>query len=57
VLAKAESLRSSLQELEGLLERYPPLMSGSKEKVLDKVIAYGVVFAEVSSPIWEPAKF
>jgi hypothetical protein len=48
VLAQAESLRSSLQELEGLLDRYPPLMSGSTERVLDKVIAYGVVFAEVS---------
>jgi hypothetical protein len=51
VLAQAESLRSSLQELEELLDKYPPLMSGSTEKVLDKAIAFGVVFAEVSPPI------
>jgi hypothetical protein len=56
VLAQAEFLRSSLQELEALLDKYPPLMSGSTERVLDKVIAYGVVFAEVSSPVWEPAR-
>jgi hypothetical protein len=56
VLAQAESLRSSLQELEGLLDKYPPVMSGSTERVLDKVIAYGVVIAEVSSSTWEPAR-
>jgi hypothetical protein len=53
---KAESLRSSLRELEGLLEEYSPLLSGSVEKVVDKVVKYGTVFAEVGSPIWKTAR-
>ena len=48
--AKAEALRSSLHELEGLLKEYTPLMSSSMERHVDKAIKYGAVFAEVSSP-------
>ena len=48
MFAQAESLRSSLQELEGLIRECSPLMSESTEKVVDKVIKYGAVFAEVS---------
>jgi hypothetical protein len=51
MLAKAESLRSSLKELEGLLESYSPMMGTSTERVVDRVIKYGAVFAEVGSPI------
>ena len=40
----------SLHELEGLLEEYAPMMSGSTEKVVDKAIKYGAVFAEVNCP-------
>jgi hypothetical protein len=50
MFAKAEALRSSLRELEGLLEEYSPLMSGSIEKSVDRAIKYGVAFAEVGSP-------
>jgi len=49
MLAQAESLRSSLLELENLLKEYSPLMSGSTEWVIDKGIKYGAVFAEVGS--------
>jgi len=52
VFSKAESLRSSLKELEGLLEKYSPMMDEQTERVVDKVIKYGAIFAEVSSPIW-----
>ncbi len=52
MFAQAESLRSSLKELEGLLEEYSPMMNVSTEGVVDKVIKYGAVFAEVGSPIW-----
>ena len=52
--AQAKSLHSSLHELEGLLEKYSPLMDGSTERALDTVLNYGVVFAEVSSPRWTP---
>ena len=41
----------SLHKLEELLSVYSPLMSGSTERVLEKVIKYGAAFAEVSSPI------
>jgi len=40
----------SLRELERLLEEYAPMMSGSIEKTVDRVIKYGAVFAEVSYP-------
>ena len=52
MFAKAETLRSSLKELEGLLEKYSPMMGEQTERVVDKVIKYGAIFAEVSSPIW-----
>ena len=52
IFAQVEALRSSLQELEGLLKEYSPLMSGSIEKSVDKTIKYGAVFAEVSCPIF-----
>jgi len=56
MFAQAESLRSSLKELEGLLDKYSPLMDGPTERVVDTVIKYGVAFAEVGPSIWTPAK-
>ncbi len=53
-IVKAESLRSSLKELEGLLEKYSPMMDAQTERAVDKVIKYGTIFAEVSSPIRVP---
>jgi hypothetical protein len=47
---KAESVRSSLHELEELLEKYSPMIDGSTEKVLDAIINYGAVLAEVRPP-------
>ena len=55
MFAQAESLRSSLHELEGLLVKYSPLMSGSTERVVDKAIEYGALFAEVSLTMGKPA--
>jgi hypothetical protein len=55
MFAQAESLRSSLHQLEGLLEEYSPLMSESTERVVDKAIKYGAVFAEVSPTMSKPA--
>ena len=55
MFAQAESLRSSLHELEGLLMKYSPLMSGSTEGIVDKAITYGAAFAEVSPTMWKPA--
>ena len=43
-----EALRLSLHELEGLLEEYAPMMSGSMENAVDKAIKYGAVLAGVS---------
>ena len=40
----------SLLELENLLKEFPPMMSGSMEKAVDKALKYGAVFAEVSYP-------
>ena len=54
--AQAESVRSSLHELEGLLEKHSPMMDGLTERVMDTVITYGVVFAEVRPARWELAK-
>ena len=51
MLAQAESLRSSLHKLEGLLGGYTPLMRESTEKALDNVIKFGAAFSEVRSPI------
>ena len=41
----------SLQQLEELLEEYSPMMSESTEKVVDRAIKYGALFAEVGCPI------
>jgi len=30
-------------------------MSGSMERVVDKAMKYGAVFAEVGSPVWKQA--
>ena len=49
MLTQAESLRSSLRKLDGLLKDYTPLMSGSTERGLEKVIRYGAAISEVSS--------
>jgi hypothetical protein len=57
VSTQAEGLRSSLRELEGLLQDYSSLMNRSTERALDTVIKFGVVFAEVSSPQWQPARY
>jgi hypothetical protein len=46
-----ESLRESLHKLEESLQSYSPLMSKSIERRVETVMKYGVVFAEVSSPI------
>ena len=50
---QAESLRSSLHELEGLIKNYTPLMSRSMERAFGKGIQLGTVFAEVRSPVLE----
>ena len=55
MFAQAESLRSSLHQLEELLEEYSPLMSESTERAVDKAIKYGVVFAAVSPTMSKPA--
>jgi hypothetical protein len=39
-----------LNELEDLLKEYSPMMGTPTERVVDKAIKYGAVFAEVSSP-------
>ena len=57
MFAQAESLRSSLYDLEGLLARYSPLMSESTERVVDKTFKYGAVFAGVSPTMWTPAEY
>ena len=54
-VVQAESLRLSLKELEGLLEKYSPMMDARTERVVDKVIKYGAIFAEVSSLTRRPA--
>ena len=45
-----------LKELEGLLKEHAPMMDTLTERVVDKAIKYGAVFAEVSSPKWKPEK-
>jgi len=37
-----------LKELEGLLKEHSPMMDAPTERVVDKAIKYGTVFAEVS---------
>ena len=53
---QADSLRASLHKLEDLLKEYSPLMTGTTERIMDKCIKYGAVFAEVCSPIWGASK-
>ena len=48
--AQAESLHLLLEELEELLKGHSPMMDAPTERVVDKAIKYGTVFAEVSSP-------
>ena len=45
-----------LKELEELLKEHSPMMDASTERVVDKAVKYGTVFAEVSSPKWHSAK-
>jgi hypothetical protein len=47
-----ESLRSSLHQLEELLEGYSPLMCESTERAVEVAIKYGSVFAEVRFLKW-----
>ena len=47
---QAKGLHEPLRELEPLLEKYSPLMSGSTEKALGRVIEIGAIIAAVSSP-------
>jgi len=54
--AQAESLRSSLQILEGLMKGYKPLMSKTMERTLGKGIQLGAVFAEVCSAHTETSR-
>ena len=56
-VVQAESLRLSVKELEGLLEKYSPMMDARTERIVDKVIKYGAVFAEVSSATRETSNF
>jgi len=44
-----------LKELEELLKEHSPIMGAPTERVVDTAIKYGAVFAEVSSPKWQPA--
>jgi len=39
----------SVKELEVLLEKYSPMMDAPTERLVDKFIKYGTVFAEVGS--------
>jgi len=43
-------------ELQELLNEHSPMMDAPTERVVDKAIKYGAVFAEVSSPKWQPAR-
>jgi len=45
-----------LEELEELLKEYSPMMGATTERIVDKAIKYGTVFAEVRPPKWEPAR-
>jgi len=56
VFVQAESLRLSLQKLEGMLKQYSPLMGESTERALEKIVKFGVAFSEVRSPICKLAR-
>jgi len=43
-------------ELQVLLNEHSLMMGAPTERVVDKAIKYGAVFAEVSSPKWQPAR-
>ena len=45
-----------LIKLEGLLKEHSPMMDAQMERVVDKAIKYGAVFAEVSFPRWKAAR-
>jgi len=45
-----------LNELQELLSEHSTMMGAPTERVVDKAIKYGAVFAEVSSPKWQPAR-
>jgi len=45
-----------LKDLEELLKEYTPMIGASTERIMDKAIKYGAVFAEVSSPKWKPVR-
>ena len=51
IIAQVEALRSSLSELEELLEKYFLLMNGLLEKSVDRAIKYGAILVEVSSQV------
>ena len=40
----------SLQQLEGLLEEYSPMINELTERAVDRAIRYGAAFAEVIYP-------
>jgi len=54
--AQAEILHGLLKKLKELLKEHSPMMTASTEGIVDKVIKYGAVFAEVSSPKWKPVR-
>jgi len=43
-------------ELRVVLKEHSPMMDASTERVVDKAIKYGAIFAEVSCPKWQPAR-
>jgi len=51
-----KSLDSLLEGLEGLLKEHSPMMDAPTERVVDKAIKYGAVFAEVSPPKGKPTR-
>ena len=40
-----------IEELEGLLRNYSPLMNPSTERALERVVKFGAALSEVSSSI------
>jgi hypothetical protein len=45
-----------IKDLKELLREHSPMMDAPTERVVDKAIKYGAVFAEVSSPVRIPAR-
>lgn len=52
IFAQADSLRSTLHKLEGLLKEYSPVMDKPTERALEVAIKCGIAFSDVSSPVW-----